>query len=598
MSLAAVLASLICLTAHLALAQSTGPGKDRQLIQPETSVLGRKIEKRLALVIGNSAYRNASKLTNPINDAHDMAEALRALGFEVMPGEDLSAEKMRELIGKFGERLRLDGGVGLFYYAGHGVQVDGKNYLIPVEANALRENSIEDEAVDVGRVLRKMEDAHNGLNIVILDACRSNPFTRSWRSADNGLVQLNSPTGTLIAYATAPGAVANDGSGRNGLYTAELLRQMRKPGLSIEQMFKEVRRSVLAQTGGKQVPWESSMLIGDFYFGGNSATTTKTADTADVEREFWDSIKNSNDTEDFRTYLKEYPNGAHTSLARNDLRRLEVKVRADKQFIGKENRSPMAQTSSEELQNQARANLLVGSGDASRMKGEYDSAIKDLTEAIRLNPNATMAYALRGDAYHSKGKDDLAILDFTQAIRIDPKFAWAYSLRAVVYIGKNENELGLSDLNQVIQLEPKNYWAYERRAGVYRVTGRTDLAAIDEQRQMTDLTEAIRLSPNNSQAYAARCDAYRMKYKLDLALDDCNEAIRLDPKNGWAYGVRGDVYRLKGDKDFAIRDLSESIRLFPTYWVYDRRAEAYRAAGLTRLAEMDEQKSKELKGTP
>lgn len=156
--------------------------------------------------------------------------------------------------------------VGLFYYAGHGVQSKGKNYLIPIEADIQSEVEVEDAAVDLNLLLGYMDDAQNGLNIVILDACRNNPFARGFRSASNGLAQVDAPTGTLIAYATAPGRVASDGPGRNGLYTFRLLKEMRIPGLTATEMFMRVRAAVMKQTDSRQVPWEASSLVGSFYF--------------------------------------------------------------------------------------------------------------------------------------------------------------------------------------------------------------------------------------------------------------------------------------------------------------------------------------------
>lgn len=252
--------------------------RPRQLIQPEDTPSRQDAQGRVALVIGNGNYRNASPLPNPPNDARDMAATLHSLGFEVLEGVDQTAEEMVKLIRRFGERLKQKGGVGLFYYAGHGVQVGGKNYLIPVEVNSLREQTIEDEAVDVGRVLREMDAAGNDLNIVVLDACRSNPFARGWRGSENGLAEVRAPAGTLIAYATSPDTVADDGAGRNGVYTAELLKQLIVPGQTVEAMFKAVRTLVAASTKKRQIPWESTSLFRDFYFAGrtgnNGGTTT------------------------------------------------------------------------------------------------------------------------------------------------------------------------------------------------------------------------------------------------------------------------------------------------------------------------------------
>ena len=221
---------------------------------------------KVALVIGNGAYHTAP-LRNPPNDARDMARTLRDLGFDVMHRHNTDLVEMKRAVREFGDRIRR-ADVALFYYAGHGVQSEGRNYLIPVGAVIDSEPEVEYESVDAGFVIAQMEAAGTPLNIVILDACRNNPFARSFRSATRGLTQVTAPTGTLIAYATAPGSVASDGDGENGLYTQELLRFMRMPGLSVEEVFKQVRISLNEKTDGDQTPWESSSLVGDFYFTG------------------------------------------------------------------------------------------------------------------------------------------------------------------------------------------------------------------------------------------------------------------------------------------------------------------------------------------
>ncbi|MGR9052380.1 MAG: caspase family protein [Gammaproteobacteria bacterium] len=221
-------------------------------------------EKRIALVIGNSAYRD-SPLTNPVNDAKDMSEALKEDGFEVSTFTDIDRKQMRDAIRDFGEGLRK-ADTGLFYFAGHGIQVQGRNYLVPLGADVHSADEVQDESIEAGSVLRKMESAGNRVNIVILDACRNNPFARSFRSLETGLARMDGPVGSFIAYATAPGSVAADGDGRNGLYTQYLLEALRQPGLSIEQMFKRVRSGVTTATQGQQIPWESSSLLGEFVF--------------------------------------------------------------------------------------------------------------------------------------------------------------------------------------------------------------------------------------------------------------------------------------------------------------------------------------------
>ncbi|WP_320172880.1 caspase family protein [Maridesulfovibrio sp.] len=220
--------------------------------------------ERHALVMGNSAYQNAP-LKNPVNDARDVGKALRRLGFNVIMVNNARLREMEQAMDRFYASLQK-GGVGLFYYAGHGMQVGGRNYLIPVDATIRSESDVRYECLDAGRILGKMEDAGNALNIVILDACRNNPFARSFRSAQRGLARMDAPTGSIVAYSTAPGSVAADGSGRNGVYTKYLLQYLMQPGLDISDVFFYTRKGVVQETGGEQVPWESSSLVDRFYF--------------------------------------------------------------------------------------------------------------------------------------------------------------------------------------------------------------------------------------------------------------------------------------------------------------------------------------------
>lgn|GEM_PF-4076766 len=232
-------------------------------------------ERRIALVIGNSNYSDA-RLRNSVNDATDMASVLGNLDFSVTLKTDANQKAMENAIRDFGKKLR-DGGVGLSYFAGHGLQVKHSNYLIPVGAEIESEGDVKYEAVDAGLVLAKMADAGNGLNIIILDACRNNPFSRSFRSAEQGLAKMDAPTGSILSYSTAPGSIAADGIGKNGLYTSYLLKYIGMPMLKIEDMFKNVRIGVSKDSGGKQTPWESSSLMGDFYFSTKRGISVKPA---------------------------------------------------------------------------------------------------------------------------------------------------------------------------------------------------------------------------------------------------------------------------------------------------------------------------------
>jgi formylglycine-generating enzyme required for sulfatase activity len=235
-------------------------------------------ETRIALVIGNSDY-SSGPLPNPANDAKLIGDELTNLGFDVIARRNADQITMKRAIQEFGSRLEKagPGAVGLFYYAGHGVQLSGRNYLIPTTARIEREGDVEIEAVSADWVIEQMRYARNRLNIVILDACRNNPFTRSMRSVDHGLATMDAPAGILIAYSTAPGAVAADGTGRNSPYTEALTQAMREMHEPVEQVFKHVRVGVMSATSGKQVPWESSSLTGDFYFAAPNTVAAETS---------------------------------------------------------------------------------------------------------------------------------------------------------------------------------------------------------------------------------------------------------------------------------------------------------------------------------
>jgi hypothetical protein len=242
---------------------------DEQVNNPqllESNVPAVSSSRRLALVVGNARYK-VHPLSNPKNDADDISKALRSSGFEVIDIRDATLQQMRAAVRQFGDRL-INNDVGLVYYSGHGVEVKGRNYFIPVNADIMREDEIADQGLDVSLILEKMNTAGKGVNILIVDACRDDPFGRSFRSSSRGLAQMDAPRGTIIAYATSPGKVASDGDPRerNSPYTKNLVKAMQQPNKPIEQVFKEVRRAVQEETKNQQTPWENTSLSGDFYF--------------------------------------------------------------------------------------------------------------------------------------------------------------------------------------------------------------------------------------------------------------------------------------------------------------------------------------------
>lgn len=222
--------------------------------------------QRVALVIGNGAY-GSSPLANPVNDATDMAHTLERLGFVVVKETNSSKKSMIQAISRFSTLLKR-AEIGLFYFAGHGMQINGRNYLIPIGVNVAEESDVEFEAVAADRVIAKMRGAGNRLNMVVLDACRNNPFKRSFRSGSQGLARMDAPKGTVIAYATGPGSVAEDGGGRNGTFTKHLLQALQRPGLAIQDIFNEAGMGVMAETDDRQIPWTSNTPIPRYYLAG------------------------------------------------------------------------------------------------------------------------------------------------------------------------------------------------------------------------------------------------------------------------------------------------------------------------------------------
>lgn len=285
-------------------------------------------EKRVALVVGNAAYKNVSVLENPANDARLMAETLSALGFSLVGSKahtDLDKAGFDRAVQEFGAQL-LGANVGLFYYAGHGIQVRGSNYLVPVGANPAREADIDFQMLDTNVVLRQMESAGTRLNLVILDACRNNPFGgRGLRSSNAGLAQIQAPEGTLISFATQPGSVALDGNDGNSPYTKALARTIRRGGLDIFQTFNEVGLAVKQATAGSQQPWVSSSPIsGSFYFAGlpDSKSSSPSPDVSEAERA-WNAVSGSSSVAVIEAFIERYGNSIYASFAR--ARRDELK---------------------------------------------------------------------------------------------------------------------------------------------------------------------------------------------------------------------------------------------------------------------------------
>jgi hypothetical protein len=366
------------------------------------------LDIRIALVIGNAAYAGDGALVNPVNDAKAMSEALRGLGFTVVEIRDGTKIQIADAIVKIRESLKGKQAIGMLYYAGHGLQLDWRNYMVPVDAKLSKASDVTEQTVDINSVIEAFKGAGNRMNILILDACRNNPFAST--SSGKGLAQLDAPQGTFLAYATAPGNVAEDGDAKstNGLYTQFLLQELKKPTAKIEDVFKRVRLNVRQQSQGRQIPWESTSLEEDFYFNTGvkvAKPDEKALETANkLQNEEWKKINTSVNPDDYFAFLQKYPLGSLTEEAQFKLDKLaKPKVVAT---LGKDQNSNLAYTGDrflvgDEYEFQFKDAL---SGAIQRTKLQQVTGIKGTT--VEINSGQQLLTMLGGIIKNESGQFD------------------------------------------------------------------------------------------------------------------------------------------------------------------------------------------------
>ena len=328
------------------------------------------VSERMALVIGNSAYPKAP-LVNPANDARAMAALLRQAGFNVSEASDTSQAQLSEAVAKFGQAIK-DPKVkfGLFYYAGHGLQLEWKNYLVPVSADVRSAADVKAKAVDVSQLLTYMEQAKGRSFLVILDACRDDPFAGLYKPSAAGLSQFDAPAGSLLAFATAPGKVAQDGVGSNGLYTANLLREFSRRGVRLEDAFKRVRLSVRMASNGTQIPWESTSLEEDIFLFPIEQKKLSEAEQDQLLNEElanWQRVRGSRDSKQLAGFIAQYPSGSASELAQARLSRLlnEIAVQdGDKQRLA------ALEAEREEARREAQNKIVLASRQAEAVQAQ------------------------------------------------------------------------------------------------------------------------------------------------------------------------------------------------------------------------------------
>lgn len=556
-------------------------------------------KKRIALVIGNSAYENTSPLKNPVNDANLMATSLGKAGFEVTKLLDADYKTLKRAMLTFGRSLRDSPEAGLFYYAGHGIQVRGKNYLVPVNAKIKDEDEVDLEAIDVDAFLQVMESSSSDINIVVLDACRNNPFARSFRSATQGLATVDAPKGTYIAYATAPGSVASDGQGDNSPYTVALSKAIEKQGLTIEQVFKATRASVLDQTSSKQVPWETSSITGNFFFhkqeieiinnpvvktpvkqppvNNNSLQTRSQAIEAE---KVYTQIKDSKNIEVLNIFAEQFPNSIYTRFVRARIKALKDRNNTKTTLL--DNNTAVSR------------NNLETDGDSLFRSAEAAYQREDYTEAVRLynlaigqnNADAMNKLAIM----HEIGKG--VKMDINEAIRLFEKaianghVKASRNLASLKLYQKARKKFSTDDLEKLSPVELARQVQTElNRIGCDAGTvdgkwGFSSRKALDQYR-LHSSTEVVSIEPTTSLLQKLREHRYRicpLNCRLGYKAVN-NQCVKTTIESQLVSQGCKDLYQ-KFKKNGPIRAFAVSAdgKFCGTSWKYNTKSEASKSA--------------------
>lgn len=537
-------------------------------------------QKRLALVIGNSSYQHGGALKNPVNDARAISTALQNAGFEVLRHENLTQSQMKKAINDFGLKLR-DFEVGLFYYAGHGIQHKGVNYMIPVEADLQAAEQVEFDCVSADRILAFMDAASTKVNILIMDACRNNPFERSWnRSAEgSGLAMMNAPTGTLIAYATAPGKVASDGESANGLYTSVLLKYLKDPTLNIEQVFKRVRTEVTEKSHGAQVPWETTSLTGgDFFFTEKTlpAENYAKADPIKTDKasrdlpgedpekalQFYTSGMEKYDQQKFTEAIADFTRAIHFNQMdfQAYLWRGHSKYNLGYKDGKKDNKmleESIADYSMVIQLDPANSDAYFYRANSKKLLNKYNESIPDFTLAIKYDPKKSDSYYYRGLTYYLLEKYWAAVEDFTKTIGLNADVPENFYWRGASYYGVQEYDKSIEDFNQAIALNPAYLDAH-----FFKGDAHYSLKDYEAARKSYEFYAAKRPEPDVL-IYIAHCHYNVGDY--NEALVKYNKVLEADPSYADAHYWRSHLYfyGLK-DKVNAIKEINKALAIDPT----------------------------------
>ena len=507
-------------------------------------------EKRLALVIGNANYEKGA-LKNPVNDAKLIAKALDSLGFEVLEYYNLTTQRqLKKAILEFGAK-RDSANVGFVYYAGHGVQVNNENYLLPTQEEYTSQTEVIEYAVSVQSVLRALKSDSNQVNILVLDACRDNPFESNWNKTrslkGDGLAKIPPPTGSLIAFSTDAGQTAADGEDNNSIYSLSLYKNMLLEDTSLDQVFRNVRADVLKQTNGNQRPVEATQLTGQtFYLNpGNYNDEFKAIELIiEQETELTDALNI------LAPIIDDKPGN------------LKAQELLAESYIALENFSKALDTYDILIE------LDPNNTKYFRQKGfcyasinDLDKALEDYNKAVSVDPKNSINYEKRGDFYRDYLNDyDKALEDYNKGIALNPTDPNLHYSKGYLYqVSLDKPDLALTSYLEAVKLDP-NFGGYNNLATIYQNYIK------DYQKALEYYTKQIELNPSFAHTYRNRADLYANHLQdPDKALEDYNKAVSVDPKNSINYEKRGNFYSdYLNDYDKALEDFNKGIALNPT----------------------------------
>jgi tetratricopeptide (TPR) repeat protein len=501
----------------------------------------------VALVIGNGAYRE-NALPNPPNDARAIRDVLVELGFTVELKIDADRRQLGMSIEQFRKRLHR-GDLAVFYYAGHGFQIDGENYLVPTDFEKHDVTAAKFDSYPIAPLIEGMEKSGATLNIIILDACRNNPF-RDGRAMSGGLAAMNAAAGTFIAFATSPGQTASDNSrGKNGLFTTYLLEALRQSGLTLDDVFNRTREQVYNVSHHDQLPWTQSSVIGRFYFRPANETAAPTPAKPRIDPSYQQGVREA------RGGAPEQAVDAFTAAIRRNPDNMDAYYERAMAYAA---------------------------------AGQFQRAIDDFNQILRHSPDDVNALIGRGACYIYIDDYQHALPDLNRVIQREPQNETAYFDRGLAYAGLQQNQKAIDDYTQVIKHHPKWPSTWYNRGIVYHAAG-------DFKSAIADFTEAVRLRPDYADAYANRGSTRAGAGDFRLALPDLNEALRIRPDSADLLNTRGMILLAMNDPAKALLDFDEAIRLSPLMGrAYSNRAEARQALGDRTGATADLRRASEL----